>query len=133
MVEDASVSTNEGGIHPTGSVCDRDGDGYRAMLSPCNGDDCDDTDPRAHPHATFTYDPVTEETLGDWNCDTRIELEVVSIAVACNLLPTANSCTNRAGFSGYPDCGELADYVECEWKNNACVTATTTKRREGCR
>ena len=32
--------------------CDQDGDGYLARVSPCNGTDCCDMDPNAHPGQT---------------------------------------------------------------------------------
>src|SRR6516162_9579868 len=67
--EEAPTAKLEGGLPPIGSLCDRDGDGFRAMGSPCHGNDCDDDDPRAHPGASFLYDPPTEATLGDWNCN----------------------------------------------------------------
>src|SRR5688572_6713139 len=35
--------------------CDKDGDGYKAKGGTCGGNDCDDTDPRAHPDPLLDF------------------------------------------------------------------------------
>jgi hypothetical protein len=103
------------------------------MGPPCNGSDCDDDDPRAHPGAPFRYDPPTETTLGDWNCNNAIELETVGFFITCSALPSMGVCTKAHGFAGSPDCGELDTFVTCGWVDGACAVTTSTMRREGCR
>lgn len=115
-----------------GSLCDRDRDGFRAIPPPCNGNDCDDTDPRAHPGQDFLTDLITDPLLGDWNCDDELETQYKGWFVVCEKLGES-LCGKASGFLGSPDCGEIDTYVHCGLIGNACAVMSTTVVRQACR
>lgn len=124
--------------------CDCDGDGFTtddAAACPDTGGrprgDCDDLDPRAHPDAGFVKDPPTPDTLGDWNCDGKVNGQY-GVGANCadySGLTSIGTCPSVQGFVGNPRCGELTAYVFCKASGLSCVqdTAKTEERTQGCR
>ena len=85
--------------------CDKDDDGYLAVA--CDGGDCDDDDPRAHPAADagFITSLISSVTVGDWNCD-GVVTKQFGYDLNCGALSMGANCVTVSGFVGDPACGE---------------------------
>lgn len=134
FIPDTGVGDTKPPLMDTGDPCDKDGDMHKDPS--CGGDDCDDTDKRAHPGVTgLQYYPEVSPTFGDWNCDHTIDREVKVFGVACTSYLIAT--TNCAATIGYDvatvKCGAFANYVTC--KNGAllnCDIGTSVPKQQGC-
>jgi hypothetical protein len=110
--------------------CDRDKDGFLSLA--CDGSDCDDDDPFAHPDAGFSRDAATAKTKGDWNCDGKVDKEQRTnmFCAGFDML----TCQNRTGFTGDPPCGQTGPFVACALINSNCQTvAMPTGVIQACR
>ena len=111
--------------------CDKDGDHFLAEGSPCNGNDCDDNDPRAYPgEPKFLTDTPTMTTMGDWDCDGHVDYEYPT-GFMCPL----TGCT-KTGFSDASlGCGQYGNYVTCMPASTGltCQTYAQSQQPQGCR
>jgi hypothetical protein len=113
---------------PTGPVnCDLDGDGWLAMGDGCNGEDCCDTDPNAHPEQTSFFTGPDHCHSFDYNCDGVITPEFGQ--VSCQ--PAIGACTGD-GFTQPQACGVTESFEHCAVGLLACVTMNEMKT-QGCR
>jgi hypothetical protein len=98
---------------PCVDPCDCDKDGYKARDAGCGGDDCDDTDPRAHPGQNFLTDVATADTKGDWNCNGIPERLIQNVNVVCG--GATGSCAGgKQGLAADIPCGTFGQYVVCK-------------------
>ncbi len=122
--------------------CDCDDDGYATKDAAACADagskprtDCDDQDPRANPDAGFVKARPTDDTLGDWNCDSKVNRELGVNINCADYSGLLSSCAKVEGFTGDPACGESKTYVFCKVSGLSCVqdTAKTETRTQGCK
>ena len=86
---------------------DADGDGYYSVAS--GGNDCDDSDARAHPNQTMFF--TTQRISGgfDYNCDTIETRQFPNIG---NCAFMSGTCTLTPGWvSTVPPCGQAANQI----------------------
>jgi hypothetical protein len=101
---------------PDGAVdCDQDKDGFYAEGPPCNGDDCCDSDPSAHPYPSppipwFTMHP---DACGSWAyaCE-KTPVEQYAVTISCTGTG-ATGCSTNVGFMSDPGCGGSASLYDC--------------------
>jgi hypothetical protein len=117
----------------SGKPCDKDNDTYTADT--CSmGNDCDDTDDRAHPGVTdFKYWSATPQSKGDWNCNHVIETEVATVNLKCSNY--GSNCGAYAGFDSNPPCGYFANYITCKAGGllQPCAEASSMMKAQGCK
>lgn len=138
-------------VDEAGCFCDCDKDGYRTKdqdAAAC-GDaavsntlfDCDDLDKRANPDAGYVADLPTNDTKGDWNCDTKYTLEWPSKIKDCasynSGLLGSGGCESIAGFQADEvNCGiESTTWLQCKSPGLAgpCATASQEKVTQRCK
>lgn len=122
------------------NVCDCDNDGYktRDAASGCADAgpgpyDCDDLDKRANPDAGFVTDQPTVDTLGDWNCDTKVNGQYPVNINCADYSGLLSSCGSVEGFANNPSCGESSTYVFCKVSGLSCVQGSSEIRKQGCK
>ena len=135
-------------VNEAGCFCDCDKDGYRTIdqdAAAC-GDaavsktqfDCDDLDKRAHPNADFVTDLPTQDTKGDWNCDTKYTLQYPP-GFKCSEFQTAlgTGCEDHQGFTAPEvNCGqESVTWIQCQNPGavGACTPGGAQKVTQGCK
>jgi hypothetical protein len=112
--------------------CDRDGDGYQARGSPCNGTDCCDTDPNANPGQTQFFTVADSCGSFDYDCDGKLETEYAT-DIACTGTGLTG-CKGGPGFVGDPACGTPGPWASgCQGSGAlACQPDSTTSQAQGC-
>ena len=112
--------------------CDKDGDGYLAQASPCNGTDCCDTDPNANPGQTQFFAVADNCGSFDYNCDSKLETEYATDIVCTGTGLTG--CKGGPGFVGDPACGTSGPWASgCQGSGAlACQPDSTTPQTQGC-
>ena len=108
--------------------CDCDGDDFVSAFC-SQGDDCDDSDPVAHPGQTAWFDVKRKDGQGfDYNCDGNEDREFSELACGglSNLL-----CSQQAdGFhKPAPPCGESGSFGKCKWSGLSCVNDVTSSSK----
>jgi hypothetical protein len=113
---------------PSGPLdCDRDGDGWLAVGGGCNGEDCCDTDPNAHPQQTSFFTGANHCGSFDYDCNGVITPEYGQ--ASCQ--PALGGCTGD-GFDQPQACGVTASFAHCALGFLTCTTMSQTKT-QGCR
>lgn len=107
--------------------CDQDGDGWLAMGDGCNGEDCCDSDPDAHPGQTSFFTRVDRCDSFDYDCDGVVTPEYTQ--VSCQL--AIASCTGD-GFDQPQPCGVMGSFEHCAPGFLSCFTMSETKT-QSCR
>lgn len=107
-----------------------DGDGYLAQGAPCNGNDCCDTDPQAHPNQTSFFTQAAHLCGSfDYNCDgsQTPEWQLFSCTVGVG-------CTTTPGFvGGVPGCGVSAPWTNsCMYMVTTCSAGATMSQQQAC-
>jgi len=111
-----------------GDPCDQDGDGYKNAM--CGGNDCCDTDGKAHPGQTGWFTVQDHCSSFDYDCDGKEEHEYPA-SLTCGYvwslgcIPTCSGtscvCGGTACSTGYvgpdPGCGVGAEYDQCQPAN----------------
>ncbi len=131
---DADVAIDAGSDAPA-DPCDQDRDGFRAATASCGGDDCDDSDSRAHPGDGGFVAAAPGASNGDWNCNGAVERQFASNVTCSDFVPFPGPCSGHAGFTGDPACGAKGTFVTCTYPGNgsACANGVTEMRAQGCR
>lgn len=96
----------EAGI-PT--VCDEDGDGYKAMTPGCGGTDCCDTDAHVHPGQTAFFTTAGACGSFDYDCSGKITPEYG--AASCSW--SSFSCSGQGFAAPIPSCGDFGMFTSC--------------------
>ncbi len=126
-VEDAQLDASASDAADAASACDQDRDGF--LATSCEGgNDCDDSDPRAHPGADFLQDMPTPTTKGDWNCNNVVEKR----DVAANCGGVSSNCSAVQGFAIDEGCGVTGAFVQCQGIG-VCTSADAGSRTQACR
>jgi len=112
---------------PDAVDCDQDGDGWLSMGPGCNGEDCCDSDPNAHPGQPSFFLQANRCDSFDYDCDAVITPEYGQ--VSCQL--AFASCTGD-GFDQPQACGVSASFEHCAPGLLTCYTTNETKT-QGCR
>jgi hypothetical protein len=112
---------------PEAVDCDEDGDGWLAIGGGCNGEDCCDSDPNAHPDQTSFFTRADGCGSFDYDCDGVIHPEYGQ--VSCQL--AIASCTGD-GFDQPQACGVTASFEHCAPGLLTCFTMNEAKT-QGCR
>lgn len=112
---------------PDAVNCDQDGDGWLAIGNGCNGEDCCDSDPDAHPEQTSFFTRADRCGSFDYDCDGTVIPEYGQ--VSCQL--AFASCTGD-GFDQPQACGVTASFEHCAPGLLTCFTMNETKT-QGCR
>jgi len=107
--------------------CDQDGDGYLAIGGGCNGEDCCDTDPSAHPGQSSYFTQADRCGSFDYDCNGSIIPEYLQ--VNCQLV--LGGCGGD-GFEQPQACGATAAYDHCFIGFLGCAT-TSEMKTQGCR
>lgn len=100
--------------------CDCDDDGYPDKTRQgCNNapglQDCDDSDPRAHPNQGFLSDSPTAKTNGDWDCSGQpAQKETIENITCSSYLTATTSCPTISGFTATVGCGQAGTWVRCK-------------------
>jgi hypothetical protein len=125
--------------HDAGNPCDVDGDGYLAEGA-CGGNDCCDTDSRAHPYQTpppipwFTSPMYGPDRCGSWAyaCE-KTPVEEFPVNFTCGGTGLTG-CTGGPGFMGTdPGCGGSGDFYNCEANGVlACKAVLSGTESQGC-
>ena len=127
-VLDASHGSQVDAAPDAGAVdCDQDGDGWLSMGPGCNGEDCCDSDPDAHPGQTSFFTRANHCDSFDYDCDGVVVPEYGQ--VSCQL--AFASCTGD-GFDQPQACGVSASFEHCAPGLLSCFTMNETKT-QGCR
>ena len=134
------ATTEKPAVDANCNVCDCDDDGFAtkdAAACPDAGakprTDCDDLDKRANPDAGFITDQPTVDTLGDWNCDGKVNGQY-PVGVNCaDYGGLLSSCGTVEGFVGNPGCGEPNTYAICKVSGVSCVQGSSEIRKQGCK
>jgi hypothetical protein len=126
------------------NLCDCDDDGYLTKdASVCDSGgprlDCDDLDERANPDAGFRDDLATNDTKGDWNCDTKYNLEFPMNFKCSDYskdIILGSDCNGLQGFTAEKvGCGVESEFVVC--KNPAvsgeCLVKETILKKQQCK
>jgi hypothetical protein len=112
---------------PDAVDCDQDGDGWLAMGGGCNGEDCCDSDPNAHPEQTAFFTRADRCDSFDYDCNGVVTPEYNQ--VSCQL--AIATCTGD-GFDQPQACGVTASFEHCAPSVLGCFTMNETKT-QGCR
>ena len=123
---DAQVDGADAG--PISPQCDQDADGH-ASLGGCGGDDCCDTDARAHPGDTAYFEDQDACGSFDYDCNGREDPQHGQ--AGCNLDFFGGSCGGD-GFASSTACGATGSYTSCNYAVFTCSTSSST-RVQGCR
>jgi hypothetical protein len=107
--------------------CDQDGDGYPAVGGGCNGEDCCDTDPNAHPGQSAYFTQADRCGSFDYDCTGSIIPEYLQ--VNCQLV--FGGCGGD-GFEQPQACGATAAFSHCSLGFLGCAT-TSEMKTQGCR
>jgi hypothetical protein len=121
---DASTASDA----PPTQGCDQDGDGHAARGG-CEGDDCCDTDARAHPGDLVYFD--AEDACGSFDYDCNGTDDPQYPVANCQLDFFGGACGGD-GFAATTACGATADYTTCSYAVFGCNTSSAT-RTQGCR
>jgi hypothetical protein len=114
---------------PVSPQCDQDSDGHAARGG-CGGDDCCDTDSRAHPGVTQYFDGQDACSSFDYDCNGQEEQEFSTLS--CQLDFFGGSCSG-AGFDQATACGAMGSWTNCNWVVFGCTQAGGSSRVQGCR
>jgi hypothetical protein len=112
---------------PDAVDCDQDGDGWLSMGPGCNGEDCCDIDPDAHPEQTSFFTRADRCDSFDYDCNGVVIPQYGQ--VNCQL--AFASCTGD-GFDQPQACGVSASFEHCAPTVLTCFTMNETKT-QGCR
>jgi hypothetical protein len=126
------------------NLCDCDNDGYLtkdAAVCDAGGArlDCDDLDSRANPDSGFRDDLVTNDTKGDWNCDTKYNLEYPTNFKCSDYKKDLILGSNCVGLQGFVlekvPCGAEEDFVICKdpGVSGNCLIDETIKKKQRCK
>lgn len=111
-----------------GNPCDQDGDGHLAAGGSCQGDDCCDTDPQAHPGQGNFFTQPDHCGSFDYDCDGKLTPEYG--AVSCTWY--GFGCSGDGFQSPLPACGTAGTYQTCNLGLFTCNTSNAA-RVQGCR
>jgi hypothetical protein len=131
---DAATNPPDAG-HDAGNPCDVDGDGYLAEGA-CGGNDCCDTDSRAHPNQPNTWFTLTQgpDACGNWKFDCGMTVvEQFAVNFTCGGTGLTG-CTGGPGFMGAdPGCGGSGEFYNCN-PNGAltCKAVLSGTEPQGC-
>jgi hypothetical protein len=120
---DAPADVQDGSVFeasPDAPACDQDQDGYKKMGAGCNGNDCCDSDPLAHPTQTAFF--VAQDHCGSWdyNCNGKKDYQYPQ-NLTCGGIPLTG-CTGGSGFLSVEDCDQSGSYGTC--KDNGAAQCT---------
>jgi hypothetical protein len=107
--------------------CDRDGDGR--LAASCGGDDCCDTDPRAHKGASAWFDAPNACGSWDYDCDNKATREVAVVDCHYEFL---DWCAG-AGFQADTDCGLVGQLTDCQMSGLDCGPVVQRPQKQRCR
>lgn len=127
-----STAAGAGGTSACAKACDCDDDGALAKGGTCGGDDCDDTDARAHPNQADFFDTPAPTAGFDFDCNGSTlpsETKPLDCGVGVALCPPAT----QQGFVGtLPACGQAGDWGFCSNDNIVCKESVVEKRTQKC-
>jgi hypothetical protein len=111
-------------------LIDDDSDGYGVAssppLAPCN--DCDDTDPNAHPFQLGFFTTPRHSGGYDYDCDGREEEEFAVQGLCIPSGPTTCSHTPGWLLATPPACGLTGDFI-ASCTSGSCAPFTVTYRQ----
>lgn len=123
---------SSGGAAGSGGCCDCDGDTYAAKGPPCNGDDCDDADNRAHPGQTTPYDTPSPSNGYDFDCNGQTipeHTKKLDCGLGVALCPPP---TTQGYLATPPACGQSGDWGYCTNDGIACKPTVAESRKQKC-
>ncbi|HEX3344640.1 MAG TPA: hypothetical protein VHS09_08700 [Polyangiaceae bacterium] len=112
--------------------CDEDKDGYLSNSAACKGNDCCDTDNRAHPGQGTFFTSTDACGSYDYNCNSKNDPEYLA-NLKCGGLG-ATGCTGGSAFiSSDPGCGNSGLYGTCVPNGAlACQAGNEMTVTQGC-
>jgi hypothetical protein len=112
-------------------VCDFDLDTFLATGATCGGNDCCDTDKKAHPGVTAFFVQPDDCGSFDYDCNGKDDPQY-PISLSCGGTG-ATGCTGGSGFLSDPGCGNTGPYYTCVANGLlACKPGSPITLTQGC-
>jgi hypothetical protein len=126
---DASDDVHEAAVDAL-PVCDEDQDTYDARGT-CGGNDCCDTDAKAHPGQTTFFAQADACGSFDYNCNGQLDAQY-PVNLTCGGTGLSG-CSGGSAFLGDPGCGNSGLFATCVANGLlACQPGDETMVTQGC-